>query len=88
MSWTWKITIIGTKPRTQQGNASLSLIQDKKNTKTQNKNKVYAKRWFKQNFIIITYENKGYDKKAYPKLVLNKLKVMKGFTFIYIPLRT
>jgi hypothetical protein len=27
---------------------------------------------------MITYENKGYDKKMYPKLVSNKLKVMKG----------
>jgi hypothetical protein len=25
------------------------------------------------------YENKGYDRKMYPKLVLNKLKVMGGF---------
>jgi hypothetical protein len=25
------------------------------------------------------YENKGYDKKMYSKLVLNKLKVMGGF---------
>jgi hypothetical protein len=35
---------------------------------------------------MITYENKGYDKKAYPKLVLNRLKVMKGLSFIYTPL--
>jgi hypothetical protein len=34
------------------------------------------------------YENKNYDKKAYPKLVLNKLKVMGGFTPIYTPLGT
>ncbi len=32
------------------------------------------------------YENESYDKKAYPKLVLNKLKVMGGVTFIYTPL--
>jgi hypothetical protein len=47
---------------------------------------VYARRWLKQNFFVITYENKGYDKKVYPKLVLNKLKVMGGPTFIYTPL--
>ncbi len=41
-----------------------------------------------QNFILITYENKGYDKKSYPKLILNKLKVTEGPTFIYIPLGT
>jgi hypothetical protein len=34
------------------------------------------------------YENEGYNKKAYPKLVLNKLKVMGSFTFIYTSLGT
>jgi hypothetical protein len=34
------------------------------------------------------HENKGYDKITYPKLVLNKLKVMGGSTFIYTPLET
>jgi hypothetical protein len=33
-------------------------------------------------------ENKGYEKKTYPKLVLNKLKIMGGRTPIYIPLGT
>jgi hypothetical protein len=32
--------------------------------------------------------NKGYDKKVYPKLVLNELKVMKSPTPIYTPLGT
>ncbi len=32
------------------------------------------------------YENKGYDKKSYPKLMLNKMKVMGDPTFIYTPL--
>ncbi len=41
---------------------------------------VYVKRGFKHNFIPITCENKGYDRKMYPKLVLNKLKVMGGPT--------
>jgi hypothetical protein len=54
----------------------------------QGKNTVYAKRWFKHNFILIMYENKGYDMKMYSKLVLNKLKVMWGATLIYNPLGT
>jgi hypothetical protein len=32
----------------------------------------------------MTYENKSYDKKAYPKLVLNKLKVMEVLP-LFIP---
>jgi hypothetical protein len=32
---------------------------------------------------LITYENKGYDKKTYPKLMLKKLKVMGSPNFIY-----
>jgi len=36
----------------------------------------------------LMYENKGYDKKVYKKLVLNKLKVMGGPTPIYNPLGT
>jgi hypothetical protein len=47
---------------------------------------VYVVRWLKQNFILITYENISYDKKKYPKLVLNRLKVMRGPTPIYTPL--
>jgi hypothetical protein len=49
---------------------------------------VYAKRWFKHNFILITHENKGYDKTMYSKLMLNILKVMGGSTFICTPLGT
>jgi len=48
----------------------------------------YVKRWFKDNFILIMYENKGYDKKSYPKLILNKLKVMGIPTPIYTSLGT
>jgi hypothetical protein len=40
------------------------------------------------NFILIMYGNKGYDKKIYPKLVLNRLKIMGGPTPIYTPLET
>ncbi len=35
--------------------------------------------------MLITYENKSYNKKAHPKLVLNRLKVMEGLTPIYTP---
>jgi hypothetical protein len=49
---------------------------------------VYARRWFEHNFILIMYGNKNYDKKMYPKLMLNKLKVMGGPTPIYTPLGT
>jgi hypothetical protein len=34
------------------------------------------------------YENNGYNKKMYPKFMLNILKVMGGPTFIYTPLGT
>jgi hypothetical protein len=34
------------------------------------------------------YENKGYDRKTCPKLVLKKLKVMESLTPVYIPLGT
>jgi hypothetical protein len=37
---------------------------------------------------MIMYKNKSYDKKTYPKLMLNRLKVMAGPTFIYTPLGT
>jgi hypothetical protein len=40
----------------------------------------------KKNFILIKYENKGYDRKMYSKVMLNRLKVMWGFIFIYTPL--
>jgi hypothetical protein len=64
-------------------------VQSKtENTKTQGKNPIYARRWFKHNFILITYENKGYDKKTYPKLLSNILKRVGGPTLIYTPLGT
>jgi hypothetical protein len=63
---------------------------EKKNTHTHIK---YVKQKCKWNFILVTYEimnmkrsEQGYDAKTYFKLVLNKLKVMRGFTFVYIPL--
>jgi len=49
----------------------------------------------KWSFILITYETmnmkwneQGYGARSYFKLMLNKLKVMGGFTFVYIPLGT
>jgi hypothetical protein len=56
-----------------------------KNINTQGKNMVYVLKWFKYNFILVTYENKGYDKKLYPKLMLNRLNVVAGLTLIYTP---
>ncbi len=32
-----------------------------------------------------TRKKQGYDKKAYPKLMLNRLKVIESPTFIYTP---
>jgi hypothetical protein len=49
---------------------------------------IYVRRWFNQHFILITYEDKSYNKKVYLKLVLNKLKVMGGPIFIYTQLGT
>jgi hypothetical protein len=37
---------------------------------------------------LIMYENKSYDKKRYPKMMLNKLKIMGGPSPIYTPLGT
>jgi hypothetical protein len=54
----------------------------------QGKNTVYVRRWLKHNFIMIMYENKGYDKKMYQNLMLNRLKVMGGLIPIYTPLGT
>ncbi len=40
---------------------------------------------FQWNFITITRKRtkQGCDKRIYPKLVLNKLKIMENFTSIY-----
>jgi hypothetical protein len=54
----------------------------------QNNNIIYARRWFKHNFILIMYENKGCDNKVYKKLMLNRMKLMGGSTSIYTPLGT
>ncbi len=68
MSHAWIIIKTRTKWNTQQGkqiirNAILKLIQGW-NTKMQGKNMIYARRWLKWNFILITYEKKSYDKKT------------------------
>ncbi len=39
------------------------------------------------NFKLITYEDKGYDKKLYPNLMLNILKVLRGLISINTPIR-
>jgi hypothetical protein len=38
-----------------------------------------------QGFIAKKKKKQGYDKKTYPKLVLNKLKVVGNSTSIYTP---
>jgi hypothetical protein len=50
---------------------------------------------WKQIFIMLTYVNmnmkrtwQGYGARSCLKLMLNRLKEMKGLTFIYIPLGT
>jgi hypothetical protein len=61
--------------------------------KTNNKNTRCARSTWKQIFIMLTYANmnmkrtwQSYDVKLCFKLVLNKLKEMKGFIIIYTPL--
>jgi hypothetical protein len=38
-----------------------------------------------QDFIVKKETKQSYNKKIYLKLVLNKLKIMKNSTYIYIP---
>jgi hypothetical protein len=65
-----------------------------KNTKTKNKNMIYAKPTWKHIFIMLTYANmnmritwQGYGVRSCLKFVLNRLKEMRDLTSIYIPLR-
>jgi hypothetical protein len=67
----------------------------KKNIRSKNKNTRCAWQMWKQIFIMLTYANmnmkrtwQGYDAKLCLKLMLNKLKEMKGPTSIYTPLGT
>jgi hypothetical protein len=67
----------------------------KQNTRIKNKNMKYTKQMWKRIVIILTYANmnmkrtwQGYGIKLCFKLVLTKLKEMRGFTFIYIPMGT
>jgi hypothetical protein len=55
----------------------------------------YVRQKCKWNFIIMSYEitntkwnKQKYDAISYLELVLNKLKIMEGFIFIFIPLGT
>ncbi len=43
------------------------------------------KQGFQQDFIVRTKQKQKNDKKMYPKLVLNILKVTEGPTYIYTP---
>jgi hypothetical protein len=63
--------------------------------KNKNKNMRCAKQTWKQIFIMLTYANmnlkktwQGYDARSCLKLMLKRLKEMKGFTSIYTPLGT
>jgi hypothetical protein len=49
-----------------------------------NKNMTHAKQEFARFYCKEETKTKqGYDKKTYPKLMLNILKVMGNFTFVY-----
>ncbi len=60
------------------------------------KNTKYAKQTWKQIFIMLTYVNmnmkkktwQGYGARSCLRLLLKRLKQMKGPTFIYTPLGT
>jgi hypothetical protein len=64
-----------------------------KSTRTQNNNMKCARQMWKQIFIVLTYVNmkrtwQGYGVNLCLRLVLNRLKKIKRFTFIYNPLGT
>jgi hypothetical protein len=66
-----------------------------KNTITKNKDMRCVKQMWKQIFIMLTFANmnmkktwQGYGARLCLRLVLNRLKEMKGFTFIYSPVGT
>jgi hypothetical protein len=66
-----------------------------KNIRTKNKNTRYAKQTWKWIFIMLTYANmnmkttwQGYGVKSCLRLMLNRLKEMKGPSLIYTPLGT
>jgi hypothetical protein len=67
----------------------------KKITKTKNKNMKCARQTWKHICIMLTYANinmkkiwQGYSIRLCPRLVLNRLKEMKGLIYVYIPLGT
>jgi len=48
---------------------------------------VYVRRWFKQNFISITYENKSYNEKKVPKTGVEQIENNgRSYLFLY-PIR-
>jgi hypothetical protein len=66
-----------------------------KNTRIKNKNTRCVKPTWKWIFIMLTYANmnmkrtcQGYGVKSCLRLMLNKLKEIKGLIFIYTPLET
>jgi hypothetical protein len=92
MSRARKTTRTWIKSRTQQGkqiirNASLNLIQDSKHKDARQEHGICWK-MIQTTFYSDNVWKKCYDKKMYPKLMLNGLKVMRGPTPIYTPLGT
>jgi hypothetical protein len=66
-----------------------------RNTRIKNKNMKCARPTWKQVFIMLTYANmnikrtwQAYSVKLCLRLLLSRLKKMKGLTFIYTPLGT
>ncbi len=83
-----------TKINKKYGKIGFNFILNTKH-ENQNKNMKYVRQKCKWNFIIMSYEitntkwnKQKYDAISYLELVLNKLKIMEGFIFIFIPLGT
>jgi len=70
------------KPKREQRQAQFQMWIVKLKFKKKNKNRTNANK--NPTKIHCKEEIKqGYDKKMHPKLILNKINVMKNYTFIY-----
>jgi hypothetical protein len=50
----------------------------------QSKNMIHVRKWFNQNFIFITYKNKGYDQKKVLKTSVEQIKGNgRSFPYLY-----
>jgi len=99
LSKTWRFIITKAKGKVQikLSNKEPNKIMwfKNKNTKIRNKNTKYARLLWKWIFIMLTYANmnmnrtwQSYGVRSCLRLLLNKLKEMRGLTFIYTFLRT